>query len=47
MKEAGYGEILRLIKEEERPKPSTRLSESGEALASISAQRHMEPAQLS
>src|SRR5881394_507699 len=47
MKEAAYAEILRMIKEEEPPKPSTRLSESGEALASISAQRHTEPAKLS
>src|SRR5205814_6995012 len=47
MKEVAYGEILRLIKEEEPPKPSTRLTDSGEALASISAQRHMEPAELS
>lgn len=47
MKEAAYAEILRLIKEEEPPKPSTRLSDSGEALAAISAQRHMEPAKLS
>jgi tetratricopeptide (TPR) repeat protein len=46
IKEAAYGEILRLIKEEEPPRPSTRLSDSGEALASISAQRHMEPAKL-
>jgi serine/threonine protein kinase len=46
MKEAAYDEILRLIKEEEPPKPSTRLSESGEALASISANRHTEPAKL-
>ena len=46
MKEAAYAEILRLIKEEEPPKPSTRLSESGDALASISAQRQMEPAKL-
>jgi serine/threonine protein kinase len=46
MKEAAYAEILRMIKEEEPPKPSTRLSDSGEALASISAQRHMEPAKL-
>src|SRR5207248_3820540 len=38
--------ILRVIREEEPPKPSTRLSDSGEALASISAQRHMEPAKL-
>src|SRR5438552_84284 len=46
MKEAAYAEILRMIKEEEPPKPSTRLSDSGAALASISAQRHMEPAKL-
>jgi len=46
MKEAAYAEILRMIKEDEPPKPSTRLSDSGEALASISAHRHMEPAKL-
>src|SRR5437588_3993799 len=46
LKEAAYGEILRMIKEEEAPKPSTRLSDSGEALASISANRHTEPAKL-
>src|SRR5437870_4937768 len=47
VREAAYGEILRMIKEEEPPKPSTRLSDSSETLASISAQRHMEPAKLS
>jgi serine/threonine protein kinase len=46
LKEAAYAEILRIIKEEEPPKPSTRLSDSGEALASISANRHTEPAKL-
>src|SRR4249920_3492411 len=46
MKEVAYAEILRMIKEEEPPKPSTRLSDSGATLASISAQRHMEPAKL-
>jgi WD40 repeat protein/serine/threonine protein kinase len=46
MKEAAYAEILRMIKEEEPPKPSTRLSDSGEALASISANRRTEPAKL-
>jgi eukaryotic-like serine/threonine-protein kinase len=46
LREAAYGEILRMIREEEAPKPSTRLSDSGEALASISANRHMEPAKL-
>lgn len=46
MKHAAYAEILRLIKEEEPPRPSTRLSDSGEALVAISAQRHTEPAKL-
>ena len=46
MKDAAYAEILRMIKEEEPQKPSTRLSDSGEALASISANRHTEPARL-
>ena len=46
IKEAAYAEILRMIKEEEPPKPSTRLNGTGDALASISAQRHMEPAKL-
>src|SRR5438128_5316291 len=46
VKEAAYDEIFRIIKDEEPPKPSTRLSDSGEALVSISAQRHMEPAKL-
>jgi eukaryotic-like serine/threonine-protein kinase len=46
IKESAFAEVLRLIREEEPPKPSTRLSDSGEALASISAQRHMDPARL-
>src|SRR5690348_16769412 len=46
IKDAAYAEILRMIKEVEPPKPSTRLSDSGEALASISANRHTEPAKL-
>src|SRR3954451_22428214 len=46
LKEAAYAEILRMIREEEPQKPSTRLSDSGAALASISGQRHMEPAKL-
>jgi non-specific serine/threonine protein kinase/serine/threonine-protein kinase len=39
-------EALRLIREEEPPKPSTRLSDSHDTLASISAQRQLEPARL-
>ena len=46
LREAAYAEILRIIREEEPPRPSTRLSDSGEALASISANRHTEPAKL-
>src|SRR5438876_9486038 len=33
LREAGYGEIIRLIKEEEPVRPSMRLSSSGAALA--------------
>ena len=39
VKEAAFLEVLRVIREEEPPKPSTRLS-STEELPSISAQRH-------
>jgi serine/threonine protein kinase/tetratricopeptide (TPR) repeat protein len=46
LREAGYAEILRRIREEEPPRPSTRLSGSGEALPSIAARRHTEPARL-
>jgi eukaryotic-like serine/threonine-protein kinase len=46
VRELAYVELLRMIKEEEPPRPSTRLSHSGEALATISAQRRTEPAQL-
>ena len=46
VRELAYAELVRRIKEEEPPRPSTRLSRSGEALATISAQRRTEPAQL-
>ena len=46
LRQAAFVEILRLIREEEPPRPSTRLSESRDALPSIAAQRHMEPAKL-
>ena len=42
---AAYWEVLRRIREEEPPKLSTRLSKA-EKLASIAAQRNMEPARL-
>ena len=46
LREAGYAEILRLIREEDPPRPSTRLSDSGEALPSIAARRQTEPGKL-
>ncbi len=44
---AVYTEMMRMIREDEPAKPSTRLSESGDALPAISAQRKTEPAKLS
>ena len=46
LRRAGYAEILRRIKEEEPPRPSTRLSDSGESLPSIAANRRTEPSRL-
>src|SRR5262245_36805991 len=46
LREAAFDEVLRIIREEEPPKPSTRLSTS-ETLPSVAANRHTEPARLS
>lgn len=46
LQEAAFSEVLRRIKEEDPPRPSTRLSDSRDALPSISASRHIEPAKL-
>jgi WD40 repeat protein/serine/threonine protein kinase len=46
LKQAAFTELLRRIREEEPPKPSTRLTESKQSLPSISAQRQTEPAKL-
>jgi serine/threonine protein kinase/tetratricopeptide (TPR) repeat protein len=46
LKEAALDELLRLIREAEPPRPSTRLSQSGESLATISSRRGTEPARL-
>jgi WD40 repeat protein/tRNA A-37 threonylcarbamoyl transferase component Bud32 len=43
---AAFAEMLRMIKEEEPSKPSTRLTQSKESLASLAAQRRTEPAKL-
>ncbi len=46
LRQAAFTEVLRLIREEEPLRPSTRLSALKDTLPSISAQRHMEPARL-
>jgi serine/threonine protein kinase/tetratricopeptide (TPR) repeat protein len=45
LQEAGWAEILRLIRQEEPPKPSTRLSQS-QALPSVAAARQAESRRL-
>jgi tetratricopeptide (TPR) repeat protein len=45
LNEAAFDEMLRIIREEEPPKPSTRLS-SSDALPSIAANRSLEPLKL-
>jgi tetratricopeptide (TPR) repeat protein len=44
-KDGAWQEMLRMIKDEEPPRPSARLSGSG-TLPTIAAQRHMEPVKL-
>ena len=46
LRSAAIDELLRIIREEEPPKPSTRLS-SSDTLPSVAANRHIEPAKLS
>jgi serine/threonine protein kinase/tetratricopeptide (TPR) repeat protein len=43
---AAFDEMRRIIREEEPPKPSTRLSSLGETLTTVSSQRASEPRQL-
>ena len=45
LRSAAFDEMLRIIREEEPPKPSTKISTS-EALPSIAANRHIEPRKL-
>jgi serine/threonine protein kinase/tetratricopeptide (TPR) repeat protein len=44
---AGYDEILRIIREEEPPKPSTRISTLGQAATVVSSNRRSDPKRLS
>jgi serine/threonine protein kinase/tetratricopeptide (TPR) repeat protein len=47
LKEAGYEEMRRIIREEEPPKPSTRISTLGQAASTVSANRRSDPRRLS
>jgi serine/threonine protein kinase/Tfp pilus assembly protein PilF len=46
LREAGYGEIQRIIREEEPPKASTRLSKLGDTQTSIAKHRQTDPSSL-
>src|SRR5581483_11595782 len=46
LRSAACGEILRRIRDEDPPRPSTRLSDSGDRLPAIAARRKTEPARL-
>jgi serine/threonine protein kinase/tetratricopeptide (TPR) repeat protein len=47
LKEVGYDEMRRIIREEEPPRPSTRLSTLGQAAHTVSTQRKSDPKRLS
>jgi serine/threonine protein kinase/tetratricopeptide (TPR) repeat protein len=47
LRSAAYGEIQRIIREVEPPKPSTRVSTLGDAVAAVAASRRTEPGRLS
>jgi WD40 repeat protein/serine/threonine protein kinase len=46
LREAGYDEMRRIMREEEPPKPSTRISTLGQAAATVSANRRSESKKL-
>jgi WD40 repeat protein len=47
LKEVGYDELRRIIREEEPPRPSTRVSTLGQAATALSTQRRSDPKRLS
>jgi serine/threonine protein kinase/tetratricopeptide (TPR) repeat protein len=47
LKKAGYDEMRRIIREDEPPRPSTRISTLGAALTTASANRRADPRRLS
>jgi serine/threonine protein kinase/Tfp pilus assembly protein PilF len=47
LRQAGFAEIQRIIREVEPPRPSTRLTQNPDTLASVAAMRRIEPRKLS
>ena len=47
LREAGFDEVRRMIREDEPPRPSQRISTLGESATAISAHRKTDPARLS
>ncbi len=47
LRSAAFGEIQRILREDEPPRPSTRLSQSVETLSTVASRRHTEPRKLS
>ena len=47
IRQAAYDELLKIIREEEPPKPSLRISTLGDTLPSVAAHRKLEPKKLS
>jgi serine/threonine protein kinase/tetratricopeptide (TPR) repeat protein len=46
LRSAAYAEIQRIIREVDPPRPSTRLSQNTDNIASVAARRHTEPGKL-
>jgi eukaryotic-like serine/threonine-protein kinase len=46
LRTVGYDEMRRIIREEDPPSPSTRLSTLGQAALTVSAERHSDPKRL-
>src|SRR5262249_25139404 len=47
LRQVGYDEVLRIIREEEAPKPSTRISTLGQAASTVAERRQIDPKRLS
>ena len=47
LRSAAFAEIARIIREDDPPSPSSRLSQSAATLVTVAAQRHTEPRKLS